>query len=92
MKRIEFSCHALDRMPTRGAITNEIDDVIQTGEAMPARRGRLAFRKNQSYEAKWKDPYYETKQMVAVIKEETECFVVVTVFVSYYGGRHENKL
>ncbi|MBI2829795.1 MAG: DUF4258 domain-containing protein [Chloroflexi bacterium] len=92
MKSVDFSPHALERMPSRGTNQQEVEAVIRTGEMIPAKQGRIAFRKNLPFESKWKNRYYETKQVVAVVKEETERFVVVTVFVFYFGGNHENKL
>ena len=59
---------------------------IQLGEKTHAKLGRLAFRKNFVFEAEWKGRYYETKQIMAIVKEEPERLVVVTVYVFYFGG------
>jgi len=46
MKTIVFSQHALEQMPDRGAAREEVEVAIRAGERVPAKEGRIAFRKN----------------------------------------------
>lgn len=87
MKSIIFSKHALEQMPDRGASAEEVESAILTGESVPAKRNRLAFRKNFAFRKNWKGRYYEMKQVMPVVAEENDRIIVVTVYVYYFGGR-----
>ncbi len=56
------------------------------GERLPARVGRIAFRKNFPFRSEWKGRSYETKQALPIVVEEEDAAVVVTVYVFYFGG------
>ncbi len=86
MKRITLSEHALERIEERGTTKEEVEKSIREGEAAPAKLGRLAFRKNFSFESEWKGKYYAMKQVMPVVVEIDEELVVVTVYVFYFGG------
>ena len=86
IKPVQFSQHALDRMADRGATRQEVEVAIENGERSPAMQGRLNFRKNFQFEHEWKNHYYETKQVVVVVKEEADMLIVITVFTFYFGG------
>lgn len=79
MKPIVFSKHALAQMPDRGATDEEVEAAIRTGEAVPVKGRRLAFRKNFAYRRKWKGRYYEMKQVMPIVTEENDRTIVVTV-------------
>lgn len=85
-KPIKFSQHAIDNMADRGASKEEVEMAIRAGEYFPAKKGRLAFRKNFSYNALWKGRYYQVKQVMPIVVEEPNRFVVVTVYVFFIGG------
>ena len=85
-KDITFSQHALDNMVDRGASGEEVEAAIRTGEVSPAKKGRLSFRKNFSYNAIWKGKYYRAKQVMPIVAEEPDRLVVVTVYVYFAGG------
>jgi hypothetical protein len=85
-KPIKFSQHALDNMTDRGASREEVELTIKTGECFPAKKGRLSFRKNFSYNAMWKGKFYQVKQVMPIVADEAERFVAVTVYVSFIGG------
>lgn len=87
MKPIVFSHHAKDQLAARGATEQEVELAIHEGERAPAKRGRLAFRKNFPFERTWKGIYYEGKQVFPIVVEESERWVVVTVYVFYLGAR-----
>ena len=85
-KHIKFSQHALDNMADRGASKEEVELAIRAGECVPAKKGRLSFRKNFSYNDIWKGKFYQAKQVMPVVAEEPDRFVVVTVYVYFIGG------
>ena len=83
-KSIEFSPHALEKMIDRGASESEVEAAIRASNPEPARRGRLMFRKNFSYNRSWRGKHYAVKQVAPVITEEADRVIVVTVFVFYF--------
>ena len=85
-KHIKFSQHALDNMADRGSSKEEVELAIRAGECVPAKKGRLSFRKNFSYNDIWKGKFYQAKQVMPVVAEEPDRFVVVTVYVYFIGG------
>ena len=87
MKAIVFSRHAKDQLADRGATLREVEEAIREGERTPAKRGRLAFRKNFPFQRSWKGIYYEGKQIFPIVAEEPDRLVVVTVYVFYIGAK-----
>jgi len=87
VKEIVFSRHALEQMPDRGATREEVVTAIRTGEGVPAKARRQAFRKNFPFRQHWKGHYYEVKQVMPIVSEENGKMIVVTVYVFYFGGR-----
>jgi len=86
MKQIIFSCHAWDQLKDRGASEEEVIRAIREGEIAPANKGRMAFRKNFTFDSKWKGKHYGIKQVMPVVIEEDRQWVVITVYVFYFGG------
>ncbi|MBI4227424.1 MAG: hypothetical protein HY600_04000 [Candidatus Omnitrophica bacterium] len=86
-KPIVFSQHANDQLADRGATVPEVELAIREGERGPAKRGRLAFRKNFAFGRSWKGVYYESKQVAPIVVEESGRLVVVTVYVFYIGAQ-----
>lgn len=87
VKPIRFSRHARDQFVDRGAREDEVRDAIRTGELLPAKKGRHAFRKNFAFDAVWKGRRYDSKQVMPVVVEEAGEIVVVTVYVFFFGGK-----
>lgn len=87
LKEVEFSQHAIDQIVDRGTSKDEIKHTIQEGEEIPAKKGRKAYRKNLPFESYWKGKYYSTKQVIPIVKEESNRIVVITVYVFYFGGK-----
>jgi hypothetical protein len=85
-KPIKFSRHALDNIIDRGASREEAEQAIRTGERLPAKKGRIAFRKNFSHNGMWKGKFYQAKQVMPIVVDEPDRFVVVTVYVFFIGG------
>lgn len=86
-KPIVFSRHAKNQLADRGATLREVELAIREGERAPAKRGRLAFRKNYTFGRSWKGVYYEGKQVSPIVVEESDLLVVVTVYVFYIGAQ-----
>ena len=85
-KPIKFSRHAFDNIIDRGASREEAEQAIRTGERLPAKKGRIAFRKIFSHNGMWKGKFYQAKQVMPIVVDEPDRFVVVTVFVFFIGG------
>jgi len=83
-KPIVLSRHAQEKMIDRGASKEEVELAIRTGNPEPARKGRVIFRKNFSFNKKWRGKHYAVKQVVPFVSEEEDKFAVVTVFVYYF--------
>jgi len=73
-------------MADRGANQSEVETAIKEGEEIPAKQGRRAFRKNFSFNSTWKGRYYEVKQVMPIVAEESDTWIVITVYVFYFGG------
>jgi hypothetical protein len=86
VKTIVFSTHALGQMADRGTNEAEVEITIREGEEIPAKQGRRAFRKNFPFGSQWKGRYYEFKQVMPVVADEPHGYVVITVYVFYFGG------
>jgi hypothetical protein len=86
MKAVVFSQHALDQMPDRGATREEVILAILSGDPSPAKRKRVSFRKNFSFDSQWKGKSYKVKQVMPIAIEESDRIIVVTVYVFYFGG------
>lgn len=83
-KPVVISSHAREKMIDRGALEAEVHVAIRTGNAEPARKGRLMFRKNFPFNRLWRGQHYAVKQVAPVVAEETDRLVVITVFVYYF--------
>lgn len=86
MKPIVYSQHACDQMSNREVTETEVEMAILEGEIVPAKKGRLGFRKNFRFESEWKGKYYEIKQVMPIVAEEQDQYVVITVYAFYFGG------
>lgn len=84
MKPIEFSHHAREQMLERGASEDEVIEAIRAGERVPAKRGRQGHRKNFQYNRLWGGRIYAIKQVLAIVAEEPDALVVVTVYTFYF--------
>lgn len=86
MKPIFFSKHALENMTDRGANRDEVEQAIRLGEQVPAKQGRNAFRRNFLFENNWKGKFYQAKQVMPIVVEKPDRWIVVTVYVFFIGG------
>ena len=84
--KIIFSQHALDQLADRGTTQEEVKQAIQEGEKQMAKKGRLSFKKNFSFDKNWKGRYYSSRQVMPIVAEEENQYIVLTVYVFFYGG------
>ena len=83
-KKIVFSNHARIKLADRGASEAEVIKAIKEGSSEPARKGHLMFRKNFRFNAMWCGKHYSVKQVAPIVAEESDDFVVITVYVYYF--------
>jgi hypothetical protein len=72
------------KMRDRGASEGEVEAAIRLGNPEPARKGRILFRKNFAFHSHWRGKFYAVKQVAALVAEEADWIVIVTVFVYYF--------
>jgi hypothetical protein len=84
LKPILFSNHAREQMAERGAGEEEVVETIRCGEQVPAKKGRVGYRKNFQYNRLWGGRLYAVKQVLAIVVEERDALVVVTVYTFYF--------
>lgn len=84
VKPIRFSQHAREQMIERGAETDEVIDTIRAGEPIPAKGGRLGYRKNFQYDRLWGARSFAIKQVLSIVVEESDALTVVTVYTFYF--------
>lgn len=81
---IEISPHAREQMAERGATEADVRLAIREGQAEPARKGRIMYRKNLQFDSLWRGRKYRVKQVAPVVVEDGPRLVVVTVYVFYF--------
>ena len=79
-----FSRHARQQMQERGASEHEVAEAITHGERVPAKHGRVAYRRNFAYDRLWGGIFYRTKQVMPIVVHESNRHVVVTVYTFYF--------
>ncbi|OHE81049.1 MAG: hypothetical protein A2107_11840 [Verrucomicrobia bacterium GWF2_62_7] len=84
MKPIRLTAHAHEQAAERGASVSEVREAIAKGSREPAKRGRELCRYNFTCEHPWQGKRYPIKQVAAVIKEEANEIVVITVYTFYF--------
>ena len=84
IKQIKFTRHSLQQMTERGATQEEVEESIYQGERVPAKKGRSAFRYNFQYNTRWAGKYFLVKQVMPIVVQEEDVYVVVTVYVFYF--------
>lgn len=84
MEHIVFPPHALKQMAERGASKKEIIETIDAGEMNFVKHGRIAYRKNFQYNNKWGGKFYHVKQVMPIVKKESDKIIVITVYTFYF--------
>ena len=72
------------RMAERGATEDEVRATVEQGEQFPAKFGRTGFRRNFSFDSKWRGRYYRTKQVEAYAVQEGADWLVITIITRYF--------
>lgn len=80
---IQIAPHTLKRAEERGTDQEEIRDVIESGETILARHGRLGRAKVYSFEQERQGRYYAQKRVEVIYTIEDDTVVTVTVYVFY---------
>ena len=83
--RVQFSHHALARARERGTTPKEIESVLASGDATPARQGRSCKRKLFQVDEVRQGKRYSQKTVEVYQVVEGDVIVVVTVYV-FFGG------
>ncbi len=84
MMAIRFHPHARERMKERGATEDEVKSAIEDGEQFPAKFNRTGFRRNFSFNEKWRGKYYRIKQVEVFAVQEDADWIVITVITRYF--------
>ena len=84
MKKIKFSLHSLIQMKERGSSRQEVEEAIQKGEKVSAKKDRHAYRLNFQYNKFWADREYAIKQVMPIVVEEGSAITVITVYTFYF--------
>ena len=82
--RIRLSRHAREQCKERGASEEEVLHAVREGLREPAREGRILCRLNVIFASEWQGKYYAVKQLAAVIAEQGDETIVVTVYTFYF--------
>jgi len=80
MKSIRLTIHASEQRVERGATEEEVKQAIEQGAREPAKRGRVMYRLNFPFRAKWQGNFYAIKQVAPVVVEAQNEIIVVTVY------------
>ena len=80
---IQIHPHTLERAVERGTTMSEIEDVIRTGSAIPAKGNRLAKKKVFDFDHRRQGIYYHQKKVQVIYVVQAEVAITVTVYVFY---------
>ena len=83
-KPVRFSRHARQQMLERGAAEGDVVETIRAGERVPAKGTRQGCRKNFQYNRVWLGRRYAIQQVLAIVAEQPDELVVVTVYTFYF--------
>lgn len=89
MKPVVFSTHARGRIANRGTTEADVIRAIRTGYREPAQRGLSLYRLTLEYRREWDGRYYAVQQVVPVVDDMPDRFVVVTVYTFYFQEGEE---
>jgi hypothetical protein len=71
-------------MAERGANRQEVKETIGAGEHFEAKRGRIGFRRNFSFEGYRGEHWYDNKQLEVYTVQEPGAWLIITVLVKYF--------
>lgn len=82
--------HTLERAEERGANEEEIRDVLNTGDPIPAKYDRMGKAKVYNFSQRWHGKHYEQKRVEVFYTIEEDVIITVTVYVFYGKWEKEN--
>ena len=71
-------------MQERGASEADVREAIRSGQREAAKRGLVLHRINLEFKREWDGRYYGVQQVAAIVAEEADRLVVVTVYTFYF--------
>ncbi len=80
---VQIDPHTLKRLIERGATEGEIRDVVENGQPVSARHGRLAKAKVYEFKKERHGRYYEQKRVEVIYVVENDVVITVTAYVFY---------
>jgi len=84
MKPVRLTNQSRLQSVERGASEEEVILALREGTREPAKLGRIMCKYNLSFGRTWQGNWYAAKQVAAVIIEEPNETVVVTVYTFYF--------
>jgi hypothetical protein len=81
---IRLTHHARQQCKHRGADEQDVCQAIRLGHREDAKRGRFLYRYNVQFNGLWQGRHYAIKQVAAVVAEEPDAYVVITVYTFYF--------
>jgi len=81
--KVQIGEHTIRRAEERGTNLAEIEEVLRTGSAIPARYGRMARAKVFDYGKQRNGVFYEQKRVEVYYVTKEDTAVTVTVYVFY---------
>lgn len=84
MKEIVLTNHAKQRMRERGVSDDDVTKAINEGLKEKAQRGLVQFRLNLEYNKMWDGRLFRIKQVLPVVSEKRDKYIVVTVYAFYF--------
>ncbi len=82
--KIRIEPHTLERAEERGVSRAEIEDVLENGDPIPAKGGRLAKARVYSFKQQRLGKYYEQKRVEVIYTTESDQIITITVY-AFYG-------
>ncbi len=83
-KAIIFSNHARDRCTQLGTTEPDVVRAIHEGNRESAQRDLWQYRLTLEFQKEWAGHWYAVQQVVAVVAEEADRIVVITVYTYYF--------
>ena len=84
VKPVVFTNHARERLAKRGTTEADVIRAIRSGYREPAQRGLSLYRLTVEYRREWDGRYYGVQQVVPVVDDLPDRFVVITVYTFYF--------
>ncbi len=84
-----FTKHARAKMADRGVSEKQVIEALRIGLREPAQRGLWQYRLNVAFQRMWAGKYYGIQQVMPIVAEEEQRYVVITVYAFYFQEGQE---